>query len=84
MGSGNEKKVTTVGSRHTQISRKTTGPSPMHTAPKKPAAKTNITEGVLMNNKKDLKDLEAQFRNTKKKLYSAKADLLKKQVGISK
>jgi hypothetical protein len=84
MRGANKKQVTTAGFRHLQTNQKTTGLSPMHTAPKKPAPKANITEGVLVNDEKELRDLEVKFRTKKKTLYSMGVELLRKEVRISK
>jgi hypothetical protein len=74
----------TYVSPYAQIRRKTAGPSPVHTAPNKPAPTANTTKRLLVNNEKDLRHLETQFFINKKKLYSMKPEILKKHVRISK
>jgi hypothetical protein len=63
-------------SPYTQESRKTA-------TPKKQAARKNVTKKSPID-ANELRRLEAQYLMKKKKLYSAKIEVLKKQVRISK
>jgi hypothetical protein len=85
----NRDKVNTAGSRATtpyvspyaQRSRKTAGPSPVHTAPNKAAP---MTETPPMTMEADLKQLIMKSLAKKKKIRTMQTDLCKRQVRISK
>jgi hypothetical protein len=70
-------------SQYTQVTRKTAGPSALHTASNKAAPKVDITKGPLMTNKQGPRHLEMQFLVKKKKMYAVKSESLKNKVRIS-